>query len=112
MASDPGQIRDLVWRQIQPFHEHNHGVSAEGSLVRHLVPRLSRLVHQNAQILMIHLVAPPPKEFVWIRHNGLWTGLVEPELGKSVQVNWKRKRWGGACRRHTLVRGAFVVESW
>ncbi|KAG4946941.1 hypothetical protein JHK82_043007 [Glycine max] len=92
MASDPGQIRDLVWRQIQPFHEHNHGVSAEGSLVRHLVPRLSRLVHQNAQILMIHLVAPPPKEFVW--------------------VNWKRKRWGGACRRHTLVRGAFVVESW
>ncbi|KAH1259926.1 hypothetical protein GmHk_02G003189 [Glycine max] len=103
MAPDPGWIRDL----IQPFHEHNHDVSVKGSLVLHPVPRLSRLVHQNAQIPMTHLVMPPQ-----IRHNRSWTGPVEPELGKSIQVNRKRKRWGGACSRRTLVRGDFVVGSW
>ncbi|RDX99546.1 hypothetical protein CR513_17384, partial [Mucuna pruriens] len=59
MAPDPGRIRDLVGSEIQPLHEHHNGVSVEGRLVRHPVPRLSRLVHQNAQIPATHLAALP-----------------------------------------------------
>jgi len=103
MAPDPGRIRYLVGSEIQPFHEHHNGVTVKDRLVRHPVPRLSRLVHQKTQIPATDLAAPPQFDDLgagsgvvrlgkWASNNG--SRFIIAVRGEE-RLNLKLKGWSG-----------------